>query len=180
MTEAVRRVVATMDSIGSSSSRIRSIVGVIDTIAFQTNILALNAAVEAARAGDQGRGFAVVAAEVRALAQRSAAAAQDIKRLIGVSVENVASGNTLVNHAGATMHEIVRAVQSVSALLTDITTASSEQAAGLDQINKAVMQMDQSTQQNASLVEQAAAAAESLREQAAELSGTVVVFRLVG
>ncbi len=176
----VEQVVDTMHRIAEGSAHITDIVGLIDTIAHQTNLLALNAAVEAARAGHQGRGFAVVAAEVRALAQRSAAAAQDIKRLIGVSVENVASGNTLVNHAGATMHEIVRAVQSVSALLTDITTASSEQAAGLDQINKAVMQMDQSTQQNASLVEQAAAAAESLREQAAELSGTVVVFRLVG
>jgi methyl-accepting chemotaxis protein len=174
----VEQVVETMHRIASGSAHITDIVGLIDTIAHQTNLLALNAAVEAARAGTEGRGFAVVAAEVRALAQRSAAAAQDIKRLIDVSVENVASGNTLVESAGHTMREVVSAVQSVSTLLGDITTASNEQAIGLEQINKAVTQMDHSTQQNASLVEQAAAAAEALREQAAELGDAVVVFRV--
>ncbi|MBK6658275.1 MAG: MCP four helix bundle domain-containing protein [Proteobacteria bacterium] len=174
----VEQVVETMHHIASGSAHITDIVGLIDTIAHQTNLLALNAAVEAARAGTEGRGFAVVAAEVRALAQRSAAAAKDIKRLIDVSVENVASGNTLVESAGHTMREVVSAVQSVSTLLGDITTASNEQAIGLEQINKAVTQMDHSTQQNASLVEQAAAAAEALREQAAELGDAVVVFRV--
>jgi methyl-accepting chemotaxis protein len=171
----VSQVVDTMASINESSKKIVDIIGVIDSIAFQTNILALNAAVEAARAGEQGRGFAVVASEVRTLAQRSAAAAKEIKGLIGDSVSKVAK---LVDHAGATMEEIVASVRNVTDIMSEITAASQEQTAGIEQINVAISQMDQVTQQNASLVEEAAAAAESMQEQAAKLARVVAVFRL--
>ena len=174
----VSQVVDTMASINESSRKIVDIIGVIDGIAFQTNILALNAAVEAARAGEQGRGFAVVASEVRTLAQRSAAAAKEIKQLIGDSVSKVDAGAKLVDHAGATMEEIVASVRSVTDIMGEITAARQEQTAGIEQINMAVSQMDQVTQQNASLVEEAAAAAESMQEQAAKLAQVVSVFKL--
>jgi methyl-accepting chemotaxis protein len=174
----VSQVVATMEGINSSSKKIADIIGVIDGIAFQTNILALNAAVEAARAGEQGRGFAVVASEVRSLAQRSASAAKEIKGLIGDSVEKVEGGSRLVADAGKTMNEIVGSVQRVSDIIGEITAAATEQSQGIGEVNGAVSQLDQMTQQNAALVEQSAAAAESLREQATRLSGVVATFRL--
>jgi methyl-accepting chemotaxis protein len=176
--EAVGVVVATMEGIAASSRKIGDIIGVIDSIAFQTNILALNAAVEAARAGDQGRGFAVVAAEVRTLAQRSAQAAKEIKALIGDSVGKVETGTAQVAHAGSTMADIVTQVGRVSQLIDDITHASQEQSAGIGQIGDAVGQLDQVTQQNAALVEESAAAAESLKHQAAALAQTVAVFKV--
>jgi len=175
---AVADVVATMSAITRSSRKIADIIGVIDGIAFQTNILALNAAVEAARAGEQGRGFAVVAAEVRSLAQRSAAAAKEIKTLIGDSVSSVDSGAKLVETAGTTMEEMVAAIRKVTDIMDGITAASQEQSTGIEQVNRAVAQMDQVTQQNAALVEEAAAAAESMREQAHALVAAVSVFRL--
>ena len=164
--------------INESSKKIVDIVAVIDGIAFQTNILALNAAVEAARAGEQGRGFAVVAAEVRNLAQRSAAAAKEIKALIGDSVEKVDIGAKLVDQAGATMEEVLASVKRVTDIICEIATASSEQTSGIEQINRAIMQMDDMTQQNAALVEEAAAAAHSMQEQAVNLSQAVSVFKL--
>jgi methyl-accepting chemotaxis protein len=176
----VTEVVSTMDDIQQSSRKIADIIGVIDGIAFQTNILALNAAVEAARAGEQGRGFAVVAGEVRSLAQRSADAAKEIKGLIGTSVERVESGSRLVHDAGATMAEIVQSVQRVVDMIGEITAASAEQSAGISQVNQAVGQLDQMTQQNAALVEQSAAAAQSLREQADHLAHVVSAFRTDG
>ena len=176
--DVVARVVETMDSINASSSKIVDITAVIDGIAFQTNILALNAAVEAARAGEQGRGFAVVAGEVRTLAQRSAAAAKEIKALIGDSVDKVGAGSKLVAEAGQTMDEIVTSVQRVTDIMGEISLATQEQSSGIDQINMAVGQMDTVTQQNAALVEQAAAAAASLQEQAATLAEVVSVFRM--
>ncbi|MEP7296163.1 MAG: methyl-accepting chemotaxis protein [Burkholderiales bacterium] len=174
----VAQVVSTMDDINASSKKIVDIIGVIDGIAFQTNILALNAAVEAARAGEQGRGFAVVASEVRSLAARSAEAAKEIKTLIGASVEKVEGGSRLVANAGQTMSEIVGSVQRVADIIGEITAASSEQSDGIGQINGAVTQLDQMTQQNAALVEQSAAAAQSLKEQAARLAEVVGTFRL--
>jgi methyl-accepting chemotaxis protein len=176
--QVVAQVVDTMKGISASSRRIADIIGVIDGIAFQTNILALNAAVEAARAGEQGRGFAVVATEVRNLAQRSAAAAKEIKSLIAASVEQVEAGNTLVEQAGATMHDIVGAIQRVTDIVSEISVASSEQSSGVIQVGKAVTQMDQATQQNSALVEQTAAAADSLRAQAQQLVQAVAVFQL--
>jgi methyl-accepting chemotaxis protein len=170
--------VDTMGAINTSSRKIVDIIGVIDGIAFQTNILALNAAVEAARAGEQGRGFAVVAAEVRNLAQRSAAAAKEIKTLIGDSVDKVEEGSRQVLEAGKTMDEIVGSVKRVTDIMAEITAASQEQTSGIEQINQAITQMDQVTQQNAALVEQAAAAAASLQEQASALSQVVSVFTL--
>jgi methyl-accepting chemotaxis protein len=174
----VAQVVQTMDDINASSKKIADIIGVIDGIAFQTNILALNAAVEAARAGEQGRGFAVVASEVRSLAQRSAQAAKEIKGLIGASVEKVEGGSKLVADAGTTMTEIVSSVKRVSDIIGEITAAASEQSDGIGAINGSVTQLDQMTQQNAALVEQSAAAAESLKEQAVRLAGVVGTFRL--
>ena len=174
----VGQVVTTMSSINDSSKKIVDIISVIDGIAFQTNILALNAAVEAARAGEQGRGFAVVATEVRNLAQRSAAAAKEIKTLISDSVEKVGNGTKLVDEAGKTMEEIVTSIKRVTDIMSEITAASQEQSAGIEQVNQAITQMDEVTQQNAALVEQAAAAAESLEEQAQNLAGAVAVFRL--
>jgi methyl-accepting chemotaxis protein len=176
--EVVAQVVDTMDGINTSSKKIVDIIGVIDGIAFQTNILALNAAVEAARAGEQGRGFAVVATEVRSLAQRSAAAAKEIKTLIGDSVNKVEAGSVLVEQAGKTMDEVVASIQRVTDIMGEITAASSEQSAGIEQVNQAIAQMDEVTQQNAALVEQAAAAAESLQEQAGNLAQVVSVFKL--
>ncbi len=176
--EVVGQVVSTMNGISESSRKIADIIGVIDGIAFQTNILALNAAVEAARAGEQGRGFAVVAAEVRNLAQRSAAAAKEIKTLIGESVNKVDNGAKLVDAAGRTMQEIVASVKKVSDLIAEIAAASEEQDAGIQQINTAVTQMDQVVQQNASLVEEAAAATESMKGQAAGLLQMVGRFKL--
>ncbi|MCW5662193.1 MAG: Cache 3/Cache 2 fusion domain-containing protein [Piscinibacter sp.] len=173
----VSQVVSTMDEINASSRKISDIIGTIDGIAFQTNILALNAAVEAARAGEQGRGFAVVAGEVRSLAQRSAEAAREIKALIGASVQKVDTGSRLVADAGSTMHEIVASVQRVSDIIGEISAASSEQSQGIGQVNGAVSQLDQMTQQNAALVEQSAAAAESLKDQAARLAQLVGAFR---
>jgi methyl-accepting chemotaxis protein len=174
----VAQVVDTMSAINTSSKKIVDIIGVIDGIAFQTNILALNAAVEAARAGEQGRGFAVVAAEVRNLAQRSAAAAKEIKTLISDSVDKVEEGSKQVAEAGKTMDEIVGSVKRVTDIMAEITAASQEQTQGIEQVNQAITQMDQVTQQNAALVEQAAAAASSLQEQASELSQVVSVFKL--
>ncbi|BEV17943.1 methyl-accepting chemotaxis protein [Herbaspirillum sp. DW155] len=174
----VDRVVRTMGEIRSGSSRIADITGVIDGIAFQTNILALNAAVEAARAGEQGRGFAVVATEVRSLAQRSAAAAREIKGLIEGSVQQVATGAGLVDQAGQTMHEIVDSVARVTTLMSEIAVASREQSRGIDEISHAVTQMDEGTQQNAALVEQAAAASHSLRDQTHQLAALVARFQL--
>ncbi|KIF80196.1 methyl-accepting chemotaxis protein [Noviherbaspirillum autotrophicum] len=176
----VAQVVETMGAINDSARKIADIIGVIDGIAFQTNILALNAAVEAARAGEQGRGFAVVASEVRNLAQRSATAAKDIKALISDSVEKVGSGAKLVDAAGATMEEVVAGVKRVTDIMDEITAASREQASGIAQVNDAITQMDQVTQQNAALVEEAAAAAESLQDQAAGLARAVSVFRVDG
>jgi methyl-accepting chemotaxis protein len=178
--EVVAQVVDTMGAINDSARKIADIISVIDGIAFQTNILALNAAVEAARAGEQGRGFAVVASEVRTLAQRSAAAAKDIKSLITDSVDKVGTGAKLVDDAGATMDEIVSSIKRVTDIMDEITSASREQTAGIEQINEAVTQMDQVTQQNAALVEEAAAAAAAMQDQAKQLSEAVSVFRLEG
>ncbi|WP_460826682.1 methyl-accepting chemotaxis protein, partial [Massilia terrae] len=176
--EVVSQVVGTMGEINSSANKIADIIGVIDGIAFQTNILALNAAVEAARAGEQGRGFAVVASEVRNLAQRSAAAAKEIKTLIGDSVEKVERGSKLVGQAGVTMEEVVSSVKRVTDIMSDIAAASAEQSAGIEQVNLSIIEMDSMTQQNASLVEEAAAAAQSLQDQAGELSRVVSIFKL--
>jgi methyl-accepting chemotaxis protein len=175
--DTVGRVVETMDAITESSKKITDIIGVIDSIAFQTNILALNAAVEAARAGEQGRGFAVVASEVRVLAQRSAGAAKEIKALIGDSAGKVEQGSRLVADAGATMSEIVDSIGRVTAIMSGIALASQEQSAGIEQVNVAIAQMDQVTQQNAALVEEAAASSEALREQSRALSALVSTFR---
>jgi methyl-accepting chemotaxis protein len=174
----VSQVVATMNEINTSSKKISDIIGVIDGIAFQTNILALNAAVEAARAGEQGRGFAVVASEVRSLAQRSAEAAKEIKALIGTSVDNVESGSRLVNEAGSTMTEIVDSVKRVSDIIGEITAAAHEQRSGIGGVNTAITQLDQMTQQNAALVEQSAAAAENLMAQATGLTKAMAIFKL--
>jgi len=171
-------VVNTMGEINTSSQKIVDIIGVIDGIAFQTNILALNAAVEAARAGEQGRGFAVVASEVRNLAQRSAAAAKEIKSLIDDSIEKVDAGSKLVVQAGSTMDEIVDGVKRVADIMAEITAASQEQSDGIGQVNQAIIQMDQVTQQNAALVEEAAAAAKSLQDQACTLAKAVSAFRI--
>ena len=176
----VSEVISTMGEIQTSSHKIADIIGVIDGIAFQTNILALNAAVEAARAGEQGRGFAVVASEVRALAGRSAQAAKEIKELIGSSVERVEEGSRLVHGAGETMQEVVQSVQRVAAMIGEITTASAQQGAGVGEVNQAVGQLDQMTQQNAALVEESAAAAQSLNEQAQHLMQVVAAFRVDG
>lgn len=176
----VAQVVETMNSIKESARKIVDIIGVIDGIAFQTNILALNAAVEAARAGEQGRGFAVVATEVRNLAQRSAAAAKEIKALIGDSVEKVENGGRQVDEAGLTMQKIVESVKRVTDIMGEIASASQEQSSGIEQINRAIMQMDDVTQQNASLVEEAAAAAASLEDQAGKLARSVGVFKIDG
>jgi methyl-accepting chemotaxis protein len=176
--EVVGQVVDTMKAINDSSKRIADIIGVIDGIAFQTNILALNAAVEAARAGEQGRGFAVVASEVRSLAGRSADAAKEIKSLISTSVERVEQGTALVDHAGATMTDVVSSIKRVTDIVSEISVASTEQSAGVVQVAHAVGQMDQVTQQNAALVEESAAAAESLKAQALELVQLVAVFKL--
>jgi methyl-accepting chemotaxis protein len=167
-----------MGEINSSASKIADIIGVIDGIAFQTNILALNAAVEAARAGEQGRGFAVVASEVRNLAQRSAAAAKEIKQLIGDSVEKIGRGSKLVGQAGETMDEVVASVKRVTDIMSDIASASAEQSAGIEQVNLSIIEMDGMTQQNAALVEEAAAAFQSLQDQAAELQRVVSIFKL--
>jgi methyl-accepting chemotaxis protein len=175
---AVEQVVSKMDAINASSRKVVDIIGVIDGIAFQTNILALNAAVEAARAGEQGRGFAVVAGEVRNLAQRSAAAARQIKALIAESVGEVDAGARLADEAGRTMREVVAGVRRVADIMAEISTASAEQVAGIEQVNSAISEMDHSTQQNAALVEQAAAAAAAMREQARQLATAVGVFRV--
>jgi methyl-accepting chemotaxis protein len=176
----VSQVVDTMGSIKESSRKIVDIIGVIDGIAFQTNILALNAAVEAARAGEQGRGFAVVAAEVRNLAQRSAGAAKEIKSLIGDSVDKVDAGSKLVDEAGQTMDLIVTSIKQVADIMGEITAATQEQSTGIEEVNQAITQMDEMTQQNAALVEQAAAAAESMQEQAQKLAQAVAIFKLNG
>ena len=176
--EVVGKVVTTMQAINTSSRKIGDIIGVVDGIAFQTNILALNAAVEAARAGEQCRGFAVVAAEVRSLAQRSADAAKEIKILIGRSVEQVEQGTTLVDQAGKTMGEIVGSIQQVNDIAVEIASASLAQSTGVKQVGEAVAQMDQATQQNAALVEESAAAAESLKGQALQLVQAMAVFKL--
>ena len=176
--KVVAEVVDTMSSINASSKKIVDIIGVIDAIAFQTNILALNAAVEAARAGEQGRGFAVVAAEVRTLAQRSAGAAREIKQLIGDSVERVDAGARLVDTAGATMRDIVASVHRVTDIMGEISMASGEQLSGIEQVNAAIVQMEQVTQQNAALVEQASTAAAGMQQRAQQLSGTVGIFTL--
>ncbi|MGZ8290828.1 MAG: methyl-accepting chemotaxis protein [Telluria sp.] len=177
--DVVAQVVDTMGSINTSAKKIVDIIGVIDGIAFQTNILALNAAVEAARAGEQGRGFAVVASEVRNLAQRSAAAAKEIKTLIGDSVEKVERGSKLVGQAGVTMDEVVASVKRVTDIMSEIANASQEQSAGIEQVNLSIIEMDSMTQQNAALVEEAAAAAQSLQDQASELARVVSIFKLV-
>ncbi|MDD2713265.1 MAG: methyl-accepting chemotaxis protein, partial [Simplicispira sp.] len=174
----VAEVVHTMEAINTSSRKIADIISVIDSIAFQTNILALNAAVEAARAGEQGRGFAVVASEVRSLAGRSATAAKEIKALIDASVDNVSQGCTLVEQAGSTMDEIVVSVRRVADIMGEINLASQDQTQGIAQINQAMVQMDQVTQSNAALVEEAAAAAQALEGQAQSLVHTASVFRL--
>ena len=174
----VAQVVDTMSSINESSKKIVDIISVIDGIAFQTNILALNAAVEAARAGEQGRGFAVVASEVRNLAQRSAAAAKEIKTLIGVSVEKVEIGTKLVGQAGVTIDEVVASVKHVTDIIAEISAASQEQSSGIEAVNHAIIEMDSMTQQNAALVEEAAAAAQSLQDQASELAKVVSIFKL--
>ncbi|UMR32987.1 methyl-accepting chemotaxis protein [Massilia sp. MB5] len=174
----VSQVVDTMSSINESANKIVDIIGVIDGIAFQTNILALNAAVEAARAGEQGRGFAVVASEVRNLAQRSAGAAKEIKALIGDSVEKVERGSKLVGQAGVTMDEVVASVRRVTDIMGEIANASQEQSAGIEQVNQSIIEMDSMTQQNAALVEEAAAAAQSLQDQAGELARVVSIFKL--
>ena len=176
--QVVSEVVSMMSQINASSKKIADIIGVIDGIAFQTNILALNAAVEAARAGEQGRGFAVVAGEVRSLAQRSAEAAKEIKTLIGTSVDKVETGTRLVQDAGSTMTEIVASVQRVTDIIGEITAAATEQSGGIVQVNQAVKELDQMTQQNAALVEESAAAADSLRQQARKLASIVATFRL--
>ena len=176
--QVVGQVVATMDEINHSSKKINDIIGVIDGIAFQTNILALNAAVEAARAGEQGRGFAVVAAEVRNLAQRSAAAAKEIKVLIGTSVDKVEAGSRLVAEAGSTIGEVVANAQRVADIIGEITAASGEQSSGIGQVNTAVNQLDQMTQQNAALVEESSAAAGSLKDQAQRLTQAVQIFKV--
>ncbi|MBI5854522.1 MAG: hypothetical protein HZB35_04685, partial [Nitrospirae bacterium] len=170
--------VGAMAEINKSSKKIADIIGVIDEIAFQTNLLALNAAVEAARAGEHGRGFAVVAAEVRNLAQRSATAAKEIKGLINESVQRVTDGSALVNQTGQTLEEIVGSVKRVSDIVSEMAAASQEQATGIDQVNKAVMQMNDTTQQNAALVEESASAAESLQQQSAELLQVVEFFKV--
>lgn len=176
--QMMNNVVHTMSSISDSSNKIASIINVINSIAFQTNILALNAAVEAARAGEQGRGFAVVATEVRNLAQRSAAAAKEIKCLIDDSVEKVENGTKLVDAAGKTMEEIVSSIKHVADIMSEITAASQEQSSGIEQVNQAIMQMDDVTQQNAALVEEAAASAESLENQAKDLAGAISIFKV--
>jgi methyl-accepting chemotaxis protein len=174
----VSQVIDTMGAINVASRKIVDIIAVIDGIAFQTNILALNAAVEAARAGEQGRGFAVVASEVRTLAQRSAAAAKEIKELIGASVEQVEAGTRLVDQAGATMEDVVTSIRHVTDIMGEITTASAEQSGGIEQVNQAIGQMDEATQRNAALVEESAAAASSMQDQAAKLAQVVSVFKL--
>jgi methyl-accepting chemotaxis protein len=176
--QLIEQVVTTMASINESAQKISDIIGVIDGIAFQTNILALNAAVEAARAGEQGRGFAVVASEVRTLAQRSANAAKDIKALISDSVNKIRNGNDLVDKSGATMKDVVVSIKRVNDIMSEIAAASLEQSTGIDEISKAVNQMDEMTQQNAALVEQAAAAAESLLAQAEQLNDHVAMFKI--
>ncbi|MBN3852262.1 methyl-accepting chemotaxis protein [Paraburkholderia sp. Ac-20340] len=178
--DVVHRVIGTMEDISSSSSKVSEIIAVIESIAFQTNILALNAAVEAARAGEQGRGFAVVAGEVRTLAQRSASAAKEIKELIETSVRHVRSGSALVQDAGQTMSEVVRSVQRVTDIMGEIASASVEQSTGIEQVNVAVTQMDEVTQQNAALVEQASAAAQAMADQAASLRAAVSIFKTGG
>ncbi|KVN04620.1 methyl-accepting chemotaxis protein [Burkholderia stagnalis] len=176
--DVVGRVVDTMTEIGDSSSKIADITGIIEGIAFQTNILALNAAVEAARAGEQGRGFAVVASEVRSLAQRSSTAAKEIKELISASVQTIRDGSTLAGEAGKTMRDVTQAVARVTDIMGEIAAASAEQSRGIDQVNLTITQMDQTTQQNAALVEQAAAASKSLEQQGHELGETVAAFRV--
>jgi methyl-accepting chemotaxis protein len=178
--DVVQQVITTMSDISTSSKKIADIIGTVDGIAFQTNILALNAAVEAARAGEQGRGFAVVAGEVRALAQRSAQAAREIKALIGHSVNNVDAGSRLVGEAGETMTEIVSQVKRVADLIGEIGSATQQQTTGIGQVSQAISQLDRVTQQNAALVEEAAAAADSLRGQAQRMNEVVGVFRLSG
>jgi methyl-accepting chemotaxis protein len=176
--EVVGKVIDTMNSIATSSRRIADIIGVIDGIAFQTNILALNAAVEAARAGEQGRGFAVVASEVRSLAQRSATAAKEIKTLIGASVEQVEEGGRMVEQAGVTMNEVVASIRHVSAIVAEISASSREQSVGIEQVNSAILQMDDSTQKNAAMVEEGTASARALQDQASQLTEVVRAFAL--